>query len=76
MRIYPIYPDENKKQEVRKHCDGTRSRECPHGETESYRCKRCRRRCCWCFGAADDLPDHCDDCWAKVNLPDVEGTDG
>lgn len=30
-----------------------------------FRCAGCKRFVPWCFGAADDLPDHCDDCWAK-----------
>jgi len=31
----------------------------------SYICKGCRRRCCNCNGAADEMPLHCDDCWAE-----------
>lgn len=33
----------------------------------SYRCRGCRRRVPWCFGADDDAPDYCDDCWAAAN---------
>lgn len=36
--------------------------------TLRFLCARCRRRVPWCFGAADDRPELCDDCWA-------EGTD-
>ena len=33
-----------------------------------YRCRTCKRRVPWCFGAADQHPHDCDDCWAeKVN---------
>ena len=28
-----------------------------------YKCRGCRRWVPWCFGAADNLPHHCDDCW-------------
>ena len=30
-----------------------------------YTCCGCRRLVPWCFGADDDQPDWCDDCWAK-----------
>lgn len=32
----------------------------------SYVCPGCGQRCCYCFGAADDLPEVCDDCWAAA----------
>lgn len=32
-----------------------------------YQCAGCRRWVGWCFGAADDMPDHCDDCWSKAH---------
>lgn len=35
-----------------------------------YRCKWCKRWVPWCFGAADDLPLHCDDCWVKAHKED------
>lgn len=31
----------------------------------TFDCTCCGRECGWCFGAADDLPDYCDDCWAE-----------
>lgn len=39
-----------------------------HGNpaTRWYRCARCQRRVPWCFGAADDMPELCDDCWAAA----------
>jgi len=42
-----------------------RTRECVKCAT--YVCRGCKRRVPWCFGAADDMPDHCDDCWAKAH---------
>ena len=32
-----------------------------------YLCPGCQRLCGWCFGCGDDMPDHCDDCWALEN---------
>lgn len=29
-----------------------------------YICVGCKRDVPWCFGAADDMPEHCDDCWS------------
>jgi hypothetical protein len=34
---------------------------------EMWRCKGCFRLICDGFGAADDMPDHCDDCWALAH---------
>jgi hypothetical protein len=31
-----------------------------------YRCPGCERLCGWCFGAADELGELCDDCAAHV----------
>lgn len=28
-----------------------------------YVCTRCERTVPWCFGAADQYPEWCDDCW-------------
>lgn len=39
----------------------------PVCEGEFYTCRGCKRRAPWCFGASDDMPDHCDDCWAAVH---------
>lgn len=33
----------------------------------SYVCVGCRRRVPNDFGAADNMPDHCDDCWYKAH---------
>lgn len=30
-----------------------------------YRCRGCRQRVPWCYGADDDMPFHCDDCWSR-----------
>ncbi len=39
----------------------------PRGKRSlTYQCKACRRRICWCNGAADDRPNHCDACWMKA----------
>ena len=32
-----------------------------------YRCAICRRRVPWCYGADDDAPHACDDCWSKLH---------
>jgi hypothetical protein len=32
-----------------------------------YTCERCRKLFGWCYGASDDLPDYCDDCWAACS---------
>lgn len=34
---------------------------------ELWKCPGCDRDVCAGFGAADDLPGHCDSCWAKHN---------
>lgn len=33
-----------------------------------FTCCRCHKLTAWCRGAADDMPDACDDCWAAENL--------
>jgi hypothetical protein len=33
-----------------------------------YTCECCLARVPWCFGAADDQPGWCDDCWAAFSL--------
>ena len=43
-------------------CDGS----CPG----TYTCRGCERACGWCFGAADEHPDLCDDCWAAYVFPE------
>ena len=58
--------DPSKAGRPRWHATGHRSRECDDSDGD-YRCKRCRRVCCWCFGAADELPGHCDDCWVDLH---------
>jgi hypothetical protein len=32
-----------------------------------FRCAGCKRWRSWGLGAADDMPGHCDDCWAKAH---------
>jgi len=47
-------------------CGGAICGESPLGPM-LYRCATCRRLVPWCFGAADDRPDECDDCWAAAH---------
>lgn len=32
-----------------------------------FECDLCGRLMPWCMGAADDMVDSCDDCWAKAH---------
>ena len=32
-----------------------------------FLCRGCLRLLPWCVGAADCLPGHCDDCWARLH---------
>jgi hypothetical protein len=32
-----------------------------------YFCAGCFQVVGWCNGAGDDMPDHCDDCWAAFH---------
>lgn len=34
---------------------------------ERFRCAGCHRWFSWDFGAADDMPEHCDHCWAEAH---------
>lgn len=34
---------------------------------KTYVCRGCKRRVPACFGASDDMPNHCDDCWAAAH---------
>jgi hypothetical protein len=36
-----------------------------------YKCAGCQRWRPWSDGAADDMPDHCDACWAKAHTETV-----
>jgi hypothetical protein len=36
-----------------------------------YRCVGCKRLVPWCFGAADDMPSHCDNCWAEAHATEA-----
>lgn len=36
-----------------------------------YACPGCKRLVPWCFGAADDMPDHCDDCWSVAHVKET-----
>jgi hypothetical protein len=40
--------------------------ECEHCET--WVCWMCFRRVPWSNGAADDMPDLCDECWSAAHL--------
>lgn len=47
-------------------CGGKICRYRKNGERDkrfNYTCRGCKRRVPWCFGAADNMPNHCDDCW-------------
>ena len=36
-------------------------------EDEYFICEGCQRKMPYCLGAADDMPDHCDDCWGLAH---------
>lgn len=38
---------------------------------ELYLCAGCSRWVSWNFGADDDMPEHCDDCWALAHGADA-----
>lgn len=40
-------------------------------DNRTYVCEVCRREVPWCFGAADDMPDACDDCWYAAHMNSV-----
>ena len=47
--------------------------ELPKGKKSlTYQCKSCKRRCCWCNGAADKRPNHCDSCFVKAEKRDAK----
>ncbi len=35
-------------------------------EGKYYQCKGCLRECPYCFGAADEYWEYCDDCWSLL----------
>lgn len=37
--------------------------------TDVYRCSGCDRWRPWCDGCGDDMPEHCDRCWAEAHEP-------
>lgn len=37
------------------------------GKCRLYKCVGCNRWVPWSNGAADDMPNHCDDCWSKAH---------
>lgn len=41
---------------------------------EVFDCSGCGRTVSWSMGAADDMPDHCDDCWNLEHYPAVTTT--
>lgn len=40
--------------------------DCGWGPGMSFVCSVCRRERCYCQGAGDNMPEACDDCWAKA----------
>jgi len=38
-----------------------------------YTCPGCLRFVPWCFGAADDAPELCDDCWGAKHAEAQQG---
>lgn len=38
-----------------------------------YVCIRCARACGYCFGASDDMPAVCDDCWHVIDAAPGKG---
>jgi len=41
-------------------------------EEQTFTCDVCKRRVPWSQGAADDMPEACDDCWCKAHGIKVE----
>lgn len=39
---------------------------------QTFRCNICDREMPYCRGAADDMEDACDDCWAKAHENEEE----
>lgn len=39
-----------------------------------YTCAGCKRRVPWCYGADDDYPELCDDCWLQARAADGGGS--
>lgn len=39
----------------------------------TFICEGCKREVPWDFGAADEYPNHCDDCWVAIMRPKMEG---
>lgn len=50
-------------------CEGTEDR-----PGKRYVCKGCDRSVLWCFGGDDNLPFHCDDCWALDDASPIPPT--
>lgn len=40
---------------------------------QRFVCIGCDRSVPWCYGAADDMPLHCDDCWALNDEHPIKG---
>lgn len=49
-------------------CEGTHDK-----PGKRYVCAGCDRAVLWCFGASDDMPLHCDDCWALNHAQPIHG---
>lgn len=41
-------------------------------QESAFRCRGCNRYLPSSFGCGDDMPDHCDDCWAKSHTTQRE----
>ena len=58
-------------------CNGKICRISPSGRklafTLRYTCPGCKRPVPWCFGAADNKPELCDDCWDADGEEDCDG---
>jgi hypothetical protein len=39
-----------------------------HCKGQRYTCRGCKRFVPYCFGADDELPNHCDDCWGRWQI--------
>lgn len=50
-------------------CDGAICGTNAHGINlrRNYCCASCQRWVPWCYGSADDMPEHCDGCWAAAH---------
>jgi len=40
---------------------------CEWSSDQTFVCAMCQRTACYCQGAADDMPDVCDECWCDAH---------